>query len=410
MSVLVSDNSTDPVARDAVRAFCEACDGGRVQYVRPPEPLSMPEHWEWALKTAMASSSASHFAYLTDRMAFKDQELAPLVSMARRLPDKLLSYNHDAVDDREAPTSLQLFAWTGKLFEVDSAHLLYLSSRGVIRPPLPRMLNCIVPREVFDQIAGRFGAVFGSISPDFCFTYRCLDTVDSIVYYDKPILIQHAISRSQGASYARGHDSLDRVDLAAQLGTTEMNYAAPIRQFQTIRNAIFHEYCFVKAESESERFPEMDPRAYMAAILEDSSQIENPELRRDMLAVLRDNGWVGAPRARYDAVLTLIGAMLKTWSGGRTLGRTAMQVVRRLVTGRVASGAARVGIFIPPALIGFRSAEDAIAYANRHPLPRATGTRHIEQLFEPSGFTREVALSEPEGATPAPARCFNHVE
>jgi len=47
-----------------------------------------------------------------------------------------------------------------------------------------------------------------------------------------------------------------------------------VPDFHTIRNAIFHEYCFVKAESRSGRFPEVDPRAYMGAILEDFSQLE----------------------------------------------------------------------------------------------------------------------------------------
>jgi glycosyltransferase involved in cell wall biosynthesis len=405
VSVFVSDNSTVPAAQEAVRAFCAECDSALVSYVRPAEPLSMPEHWAWALGEALESSNASHFAYLTDRMAFKDTELAPLLGIARRFPDKVVSYNHDAVDDRELPAGLQLFEWTGRLFEIDSVHLLYLSSRGVIRPPLPRMLNCVVPRAVFEQIASRFGSVFGSISPDFCFAYRCLDTVDSILYYDKPILVQYAMSRSQGASYARGEDSPDRVDFAAQLGATEMNYAAPIPEFHTIRNAIFHEYCFVKAETTSGKFPEVDPRAYMAAILEDFSQIESPVLRREMLAVLRDTGWVGSPKARYDAALAVFGTMLKGWSGSRVVSRRLVRASRRALTARTAGAAARAGIRIPASLIGFRSAEDAIEWANLHPLPRTAGTGHIEQLFQPPGFTREVPL--PEARTrvaPAPAR------
>jgi hypothetical protein len=370
----------------------------------------MPEHWAWALQAALASSQASHFAYLTDRMAFKHGELGPLLSAVRRVPDRVVSYNHDAVDDHETPAGLQLFDWTGKLFEVESAHLLYLSSRGVIRPPLPRMLNSFAPREVLDRIAARFGGVFGSISPDFCFTYRCLDTVDSIVYYDKPAIIQFSMSRSQGASYARGEDSPDRLDFAAQLGNTQMNYAAPVPQFQTIRNAIFHEYCFVKAESKSGKFPDVDPRAYMAAILEDFSQIESPALRRDMLAVLRDNGWVGGPRARYDMALRMFGAMLKTWSGTRALARGAVKAARRILTDRVAERASKVGIRVPPGLIGFRSAEDAIAWADRHPLPPTADTSHIEQLFEPPGSTTEVPFPEAGSASAAPAGCFNHVE
>ena len=290
---MVSDNSTDARSRDEVAAFCSSYDDELVRYVRPPEPLAMPAHWNWALGETLASSDASHVALLTDRMVLKAGALADLLAVVEEHPEKIVSYNHDELDDRRSPIGLRLFPWSGKVLEIDSAHLLYLSSRGVIRAPLPRMMNCIAPRGHFAELEKRFGAVFGSISPDFCFCYRSLATVDSILYFDKALLIQYALDRSQGASYARGEDTQDRVDFAGQLGSTEMNYAAPVPAFQTIRNAIFHEYAFVKAESGSPRFPEIDPRAYMAAMLEDFTQIENRAVRKQMLAVLRDNGWVG---------------------------------------------------------------------------------------------------------------------
>ena len=279
-NVVVSDNSTDERSRDEVADFCSRYDDELVRYVRPPEPLAMPAHWNWALGTTLALSDASHVALLTDRMVLKADALRDLLAVVQEHPDKIVSYNHDELDDRRSPIGLRLFPWTGKVLEIDSAHLLYLSSRGVIRAPLPRMMNCIVPRGHFAELEQRFGAVFGSISPDFCFCYRSLATVDSILYFDKALLIQYALDRSQGASYARGEETQDRVDFAGQLGTTEMNYAAPVPAFQTIRNAIFHEYAFVKAESGSPLFPEIDPRAYMAAMLEDFTQIENRAVRR----------------------------------------------------------------------------------------------------------------------------------
>ena len=191
--------------------------------------------------------------------------------------------------------------------------------------------------------------MFGSISPDFCFCYRSLATVDSILYLDKALLIQYALDRSQGASYARGEDTQDRVDFAGQLGTTEMNYAAPVPAFQTIRNAIFHEYAFVKAESGSPRFPEIDPRAYMAAMLEDFTQIENRAVRKQMLAVLRDNGWVGAPRARYDLAVRGYGGVLALWEVAQTLMRARDQGRPQRVSparrrGGRAAGRAGVGL------------------------------------------------------------------
>jgi hypothetical protein len=391
--VLVSDNSTDDAAAHEVAAFCEQFDGTRVRYVRPPEPLAMTAHWQWALQRALEPDDVTHVAYLTDRMVMKRGALRTVLSLAADQPDKVISYNHDAVDDYRDPVGLQLYDWTGRLFEIQSLHLLYLSSRGVIRPPLPRPLNSLVPRAVFEQVASRFGSVFASISPDFCFTYRCLDTVDSILYYDKAVLLQYAMARSQGASYSRGEDTKDRVDFATQLGTTEMNNAAPVPAFHTIRNAIFHEYCFVRAESSSGKFPPIDPRAYMAAILEDFSQIENRELRSEMLDVLRDNGWVGAPRMRYGLAVAGMGGVYRGWDVIRSLARGVIGLVRRVLSERVARSLAAAGIKPPAGLVGFRSTARAIEYANAHPRPATASLSHLEPLFSPPGRTREVPLA-----------------
>jgi hypothetical protein len=392
--VLVSDNSTDADARGRLEAFCAGLEGEGVDYVRPPEPLPMPAHWSWALEQALERSQATHVTYLTDRMVFKPDALADVLSVVAQHPDRVVSYSHDTVDDRRLRAALHPYPWTGRLFEVDATHLLYLSSRGVIRPPLPRMMNCVVPRAVLDLVQERFGGVFGSISPDFCFCYRCLDLVDSILYYDRTALIQHAMQRSQGASYSRGEDTRDRVDFAGQLGETAMNNAAPVPEFHTIRNAIFHEYCFVKAESRSGRFPEVDPRAYMGAILEDFSQLENPGLRSEQLGVLRDTGWVGGPRRRYEAGVSAFGALLRAWGVTRGAVGAVLGLVRRVLHPGVAGALRRIGLPVPAGLIGFASGEQAIEYATANPAPPATDLVHVEQLFEPPGATRELPAAQ----------------
>jgi hypothetical protein len=340
-------------------------------------------------------------AVLTDRMVMKQDGLADLLALVRRHPERVISYNHDLVDDWLRPVSLHLYEWTGRVFEVTAEHLLYLSSRAVIRPPLPRMMNSMAPRSVFDRVQERFGSIFDSISPDFCFTYRCLDTVDSILYWDKPILLQYALDRSNGASYSRGDDAPDRLDFAAQLGAQQMNYAAPVPQFRTIRNAIVHEYCFVKRESGSDRFPAVDPRAYIASVVEDFSQIENRQLRAAMFDVLRDNGWVGAPRARYAGGLALLRAAFRGWDVLRAVTRTGLRVARTLFSARRAKLLARLGLRVPTSLIGFRTARDAIDYANAHQRAPVETLSHLEPLFTPPGATVELAGEAP---APVPAR------
>lgn len=372
VGVVVSDNSTSEEEAARLADFC-AGQGELVTYLRPSAPLPMTAHWEWALLAARASSDASHVGFLTDRMRFKPEELPSLLETASRFPAKAVTYNIDTVLDHVRPIRLRLEPWSGQLFQVASQHLLYLSSRGVTSPSLPRMLNSLVPREVVADVEARFGSVFGSVSPDFCFAYRCLDTVDSLVYVDKAPLLQYGLSRSHGLSYATGVESPDRQDFKAQLGEAGMNFASPVPEFETIRNAILHEYAFVKGESQSGKFPEIDPRGYIAAIVEDLSLVEDREARSRALAVLADTGWVGSPKRRYDAAMAVVKLMFVGWD--------VFRGVQRLL-GRFA-----------PWIPRFDSQAAAIEYAIRHPRPPEQGLAHVEALFRPAGFTQVIDAS-----------------
>ena len=380
--VFVSDNSTDAGEREVLAARYDGDE--TVTYMRPEEPLPMTAHWEWAMRRVLDGSDCTHVTYLTDRMCFKRDALGDLRSLTSDHSGKVITYNHDAVDDRVWPIALHQYPWSGKVLELNSAHLLWLSSRGVIRPPLPRMLNTLAPREALEQVAARFGSVFDSIAPDFCFAYRCLDLQDSILYYDKSLLIQYGLDRSNGASYSRGEQSRDRVDFEQHLGGRPMNFAAPVPEFQTIRNVMFHEYNYVRAESGSEKFPPVDPRAYMAAVVEDLSLIESPAVRGEMLDVLRDNGWSGGPKARYRAAVGAIGAGFRVWDVARGAMRGGTALARRLLPERRAEALRGAGIPVPAGLVGHESTADAIEYAEQHPLPRTEGTEHLEPLLDSS--------------------------
>src|SRR5205085_2298258 len=91
---------------------------------------------------------------------------------------------------------------------------------------LPRMLNCVAPRSVLNAMAERFGNLFLFMSPDLCFAHRCLERLDSILYYDKALLTSYAHSRSIGASYGRGIITKDYTDFIASLNGKKLNYAA----------------------------------------------------------------------------------------------------------------------------------------------------------------------------------------
>jgi glycosyltransferase involved in cell wall biosynthesis len=93
VDLLVSDNSTSESDRETLASFHASCADKRLRYVRPPEPLSMTAHWEWAIQQALGSYSASHFLFLTDRMMFRSGAVNDVLRLAARYPDKIISYN-----------------------------------------------------------------------------------------------------------------------------------------------------------------------------------------------------------------------------------------------------------------------------------------------------------------------------
>lgn len=290
VQVLVSDNSTEPAQLESLAGFCTDLADARVRYVRPPMSLNMPEHWDWAVELALQSDS-SHFTILSDRMVFKAGQLKTVAEIAGRWPDKILCYMHDMVVDFAPPYSVEQHAWTGKLYEVTSARLLTLSAESVMYDgSTPRMLNCLVPRSVLEAIRERFGNIFSSISPDWIFCYRALEVVDSILFFNKAVLVHYALGQSNGQSGHRGIKNRANEDFHKTL-RKPMNSDAPFPEIMTVWNAIISEYCFTKQEAQSDKFPELNIEKYIQALAVGISRIEDPELRREMEQKLSARGW-----------------------------------------------------------------------------------------------------------------------
>jgi hypothetical protein len=295
VQVMVSDNSTSDQDRADLANFCSLLADPRVRYVTPPQPLSMAAHWEWALVQAMHSYDASHFVYLTDRMMFKSGHLRRITDIARLYPDKIISYNHDRIADYPKPIRVEQYPSTGKLFEIDCLDLSYIYSQALPQVCLPRMLNCIAPREALDAVRLRFGNVFSSIAPDFCFGFRCLELFDNILFYDCSAIFHYGLERSNGASVSRGEMTADHADFTANLPVDNSirNYATPIPELITAANAVFNEYFILKQETKSPRFFEVNLQKYLAHNADEIREVIDPQLRAEMHAQLVAHGYEG---------------------------------------------------------------------------------------------------------------------
>jgi hypothetical protein len=290
--VLVSDNSTSAHDREQLAGFCNTLDDSRVRYVRPPQSLAMPAHWQWAIEHALADFDASHVTYLTDRMMFRSGALKEVLELAALYPGKVITYNHDRICDDARPIRVEQYQVTEKLLEVESARLISLFADAILHHALPRMLNCIVPRHVFEDIRGRFGNVFTSIAPDFNFCFRCLDLEDSILFYDKSPLFHYALDRSNGASATRGESTQDTNDFEANLPVDNAirNYATPIPSLITSTNAAYNEYLIYRQETGSARFVDIDVQKYLRANAMEITEVRDSQLRAEMHALLVEHG------------------------------------------------------------------------------------------------------------------------
>lgn len=299
--VVVSDNSTQEQHKSTLRAYVQGLARDDVRYVRPPQDLAMPAHWEWAFSQVASIPSITHTTVLTDRMIFKRGAIHRLADLVAESPGSIISYNHDMVDDYSTPVRLHCAAWSGTTLEVTSARLLELSAAISHDTALPRMLNSIVPVEHLQKIRAVFGNVFDSVAPDYCFAYRTLSQVDSIRYVDEAFLVHGSLARSNAASYARGQFSPDHADFVAKLDGGSFNPAAPVPGFETNTNTMISEYELIRRQTGQAKFVPVDLDAYFARIEVEISMIREPSVARRMRALLYDSRGtsVAVPRSTW---------------------------------------------------------------------------------------------------------------
>lgn len=291
VDVIISDNSTDGGESAIIDAFLAEQAPRGVSLIRPSAPMPMTEHWQWAIAHAMSNHDASHFFILTDRMLFKEGALSNLLAVAEKYPEELISFTYDRIDDYSRPISYLPLPRTGLLYRMDTRNLLRLTADMVFYSCLPRMLNCIAPREMLQAVSRKYGAVFASISPDYCFCYRVLGMVSSMLYYDKSLLVNYASDRSNGASFSRGIATRDSVDFERNIAAPVLNGEAPVPGIRTVGNAVIHEYCSVRKQSADGSYPEVALRPYLDYLAGEVAAFLDSDAEFSAKKILADEGW-----------------------------------------------------------------------------------------------------------------------
>jgi hypothetical protein len=203
--------------------------------------------------------------------------------------EELISYTYDRINDLQNPLVFSPLPRSGKLYRLTSEDLLARSARMSFSSCLPRMLNSIAPRSHLDKLIGRFGSVFSSIAPDYCFCYRSLAVAASILYLDKSVLLNYAQARSNGGGLSRGALSKDGEDFLKNLGSVGLCHLTPLPEVATVGNAVIHEYLYVQREVQG-AFPMLAREPYLQYLQDEVLRMVDSPGKQNMLDVIFAQG------------------------------------------------------------------------------------------------------------------------
>ena len=354
LDVYVSDNSTTP---EPLRAYC--AKEPRVTYLRPASELRMPAHWDWALAEAQKRSSATHFTVHYDRRVSKPRHWGAVAAVAARHRGAVITYTADNISHWPPPLRIWQSAWTGRLFEIESAAAAARITSGdfnAVAHAVPILSNCLVPRAILDAMRERFGDVCNSTTPDAAFASRFLAVCDRYLHHDVSIGIVYGSKRSNGIGFLRGEGG-DFSDFRESFRDRSWLAASPLPGVNLGQNMLYHEYELVRAVS-GDRLPPLDRRAVIDDLAQAVGWVADDSERAAFLDLMRREGWTGeepnfAPRAPLRVRLQQAYCRFRMWMGA-----------------------------VPPTVCGlpFRNDRSALRACLRHPRSPETNAGHLALL------------------------------
>ena len=279
--------------RQRLSDYCSAANSPRLTYLKPNEPLAMSAHWDWALRTAMDRSDATHFTVHYDRRITKPGHLAPICRAIGLFPDDVMTFFFDLVIRSEGRSVVWQPPWDGRLYTVPTSRVVEMTVKGRITEmgqAFPVLSNCAVPRAVFHRILARFGTICESTAPDSSFTYRFCATHDHYVHYDRCVGIAYGFDRSTGFGFVRGSGG-DFGDFMQWWGDRPWLDAAPIVGLNMGQNVLFHEYELVRRVTDDPGFKPIEMRGYLRELGHSLPLVTDRTRHAELKAILSKHGW-----------------------------------------------------------------------------------------------------------------------
>jgi len=359
LTVIVSDNSSREEDVRMLAEFYRTANDPRLLYIRPPEALTMPTHWNWALEQAMTRTDATHFGFHYDRKVFKAGAIARLAAACAYDPAALVSYTCDFTIARDAGFIAWQYPGTGKLYEIGTAAVVRRFAGGILHDlgqAIPLLSNCMVPRALLERVRARFGDLCDSNAPDLTFLFRFAGVEPRYVHFDAALSVMYGFRFSNGQGYFRRDPGGTFGDFMKLWGDRPWLDAAPIPGLTLGINVAFHEYNLVQNVVGKETFPAIEMQGYLRELARGFFYIHDERERAELRAVLEAHGWRPEAPAKPRPLWRRI--------AGRVLGP-----VRRMLRGDPTHR--------------FATEEESLSYLLNHPL-RPVPHNELLTILEPA--------------------------
>ena len=234
--VILSDNSHDDRTRHQLHASKQV---GGITYIRPPQELSMPDHWEFAT----SHSNGKFVLVLTDRSVLKQGALA---AVYRAIADRgnnvvqVCSWRWSLFDDElgvELHESGGTLALGGRT--LSSAEVLAEFSGQQKHYPytLPRALNSCYSSEMAAKLRTQYGRLFFPLNPDFTSAFLLLTHIEKMLHIDAPLFVSRGLGSSGGGNAYLS----DATSYLNTLGIKDCYRYVPIKA-SLVENVIFEDF------------------------------------------------------------------------------------------------------------------------------------------------------------------------
>jgi glycosyltransferase involved in cell wall biosynthesis len=201
--LIVSDNCSADNTAEVVREV----GGSRARLVRPDRPLSMPDHWEFALDHARGR----YVGYLCDDDAWAPDALRRVSQVLASSGAQLvvlssgLYYAPNWLDPKLRNVA-SFPGYSGTVREHSSSETIrVLFNTCSVVNEVPRMLNSFCHRETMLRVRAAAGKIF-VLCPDYSFAVNVLTEIPKWLYVDELLHVQGVFPEGIGSTsiYNRG--------------------------------------------------------------------------------------------------------------------------------------------------------------------------------------------------------------